>query len=134
MSRPLAFAAIAEAVTGLALATFPSLVVWVLFGAELSGVAVPVGRVAGISLFALGLACWTAAENPIAALRGMGTYSLLVTLLLLFLGVSGQWVGVALWPAVTLHAVLTLLLLREWRSNRRSRTATPQGESIHING
>lgn len=45
------------------------------------------------------------------ALVGMLTYSLLVTLYLLYLGVRGEWVGPLLWPAVAAHAVLTMLLV-----------------------
>ena len=54
----------------------------------------------------------------------MATYSLFVTLYLLYLGIRGEWVGPLLWPAVTLHAVLTLLLIRAWLSLAKR----PQGE------
>ena len=54
MKRVLAFAAIAEAATGAALLVVPSLVGHLLLGAELTGVALPVARVAGIALIALG--------------------------------------------------------------------------------
>lgn len=114
MNKPLAFAAIAEAATGLALILAPSLVSRVLLGAELSGVAVAVGRVAGIGLLSLGLACWPGVESPRPALRGMSTYSALITLLLTFLGIRGESSGPLLWPAVALHGILTLLLLRAW--------------------
>jgi len=43
----LALAAAAEAATGVALIVAPLLVVRLLFGAELTGVAIPVARVAG---------------------------------------------------------------------------------------
>jgi len=49
MKKLLALAAVAEAVTGLALIVAPSLVGRLLLGAELSGVAVPVARVLGIA-------------------------------------------------------------------------------------
>ena len=76
------------------------------------------GRVAGISLLSLGFACWPGKEPTRAALCGMATYDLLVTLYLLYLGIRGEWVGPLLWPAVALHTVLTLLLAREWLSAR----------------
>jgi hypothetical protein len=41
----------------------------------------------------------------------MLTYSLLVTLYLLYLGVRGEWVGPLLWPAVAVHTALTMLLV-----------------------
>lgn len=62
MNRVLIFAAVGEAATGLALLIVPSLVGRLLLGEELTGVAIPVARVAGIALVALGLACWTG--NP----------------------------------------------------------------------
>ena len=49
----LIFAAVAEAATGLALLIVPSLVGQLLLGEELTGIAIPVARVAGIALIAL---------------------------------------------------------------------------------
>jgi hypothetical protein len=107
MKKLLIFAAVAEAATGVALLIVPSLVGQLLLGVDLAGVAIPVARVAGIGLFSLGLACW-----PGPALAGMLSYGVLVTCYLLYLGLRGEWVGPLLWPAVALHAVLTLLLAR----------------------
>ena len=114
MKKLLALAAFSEAATGLALFILPSLVVRLLFGAELTGVSIPVARVLGIALIGLGAACW-----PGPALLGMLTYGALVMLYLLYLGVRGEWVGPLLWPAVVLHAVLTLLLARAWCKTRK---------------
>lgn len=120
MNKPLAFAALAEAATGVALIVAPSLVGQLLLGTELSGVAVAVGRVAGISLMSLGIACWPGMEASRSALGGMATYGLLVTLYFLYLGIRGEWVGPLLWPAVALHGVLTVLLVRAWLSKKSS--------------
>jgi len=110
MKKLLPITALAEAATGLALLVVPSLVGRVLLGTELSGVAIPVARVAGIALIALGVAC-----SPWATpLCGMLTYSTLATLYLGYLALGGQWTGPLLWPAVGLHAVLTALLARSW--------------------
>jgi hypothetical protein len=108
-NRVLAIAAVAEAATGMALLIVPSLVVRLLLGAELTGVSIPVARVLGIALLALGVCCWPGST----ALCGMLTYGALVTLYLAYLGLVG-FTGILLWPAVVLHAVLTLLLLRTW--------------------
>jgi hypothetical protein len=113
----LAFAAVAEAATGLALVIVPSLVGWLLLGNELSGVSIPVARVAGIALIALGLACWPGSDaesSPSRPFRAMLFYSLLATLYLAYLGIGGEWVGLLLWPAVVVHAILTILLVRAW--------------------
>jgi len=105
MKNVLTLAAVAEAATGLGLLIVPSLVVQLLLGEQLTGVAIPVARVAGIALFALSIACW-----PGPPLVGMLTYSSLVTLYLAYLGFAGL-TGVLLWPAVALHVILTVLLI-----------------------
>ena len=48
MKKVLIFAAVAEAATGLALLIAPSLVGQLLLGEQLTGIAIPVARVAGI--------------------------------------------------------------------------------------
>ncbi len=115
--RVLVLAAVSEAATGVALIIVPSLVGRLLLGAELVGVTIPVARVAGIALIALGLACWPGSEatgTPTRALRAMLCYSLLITLYFAYLGIGGEWVGSLLWPAVVVHAILTILLVRAW--------------------
>jgi hypothetical protein len=120
MKRALTFAAVGEAATGVALLLVPSLVGQWLFGAELSGVGVTVARVTGIALIGLGIACW-----PGPALLGMLAYSTGAALYLVYVGLSDGFVGVLLWPAVVLHAILTLLLIRAATSGR---TANASGE------
>jgi hypothetical protein len=109
MKKVLTVAAVAEAATGMALLIVPSLG-RLLLGAEPTGVANPIARVAGIALIALGVCCWPGST----ALFGMLTYGALVTLYLAYLGVIGEWVGPLLWPAVVIHALLTALLARAW--------------------
>ena len=116
MKNLLTLAAVAEAATGLALLIVPSLVGHLLLGTELTGVAVPVGRVLGIALIALGVTCWPG-RTPLC---GMLTYSLLTTAFLAYVGIRGDWVGPLLWSAVVLHAVLTLLLTRAWMAKRKT--------------
>ncbi len=109
MKMVLVFAAIGESATGLALLILPALVGRLLLGEELTGIAMPVARVLGIALIALGVACW-----PGTPLVGMLTYSAAVTLYLAYVAVRGEWIGPLLWPAVVLHAILTFLLARAW--------------------
>jgi hypothetical protein len=115
MKWVLIFAAVGEAATGLALLIAPSLVGQLLLGEELTGIALPVARVAGIALIALGIACW-----PGPSRAGMLTYSAAVTLYLAYVGLSGGSSGMLLWPAVVLHAVLSVLLARAWFENKQS--------------
>ena len=69
-------------------------------------------RIAGISLIGLGVACWPD-RNPLRAFFGMSTYSLLATLYLVYVGVSGGS-GILLWPLVVAHAGLSVLLFWAW--------------------
>ena len=105
MKRALTVAAIGEVGTGLTLLVVPSLVGRWLFGEDLTGVALPIARVAGIALIGLGVACW-----PGTPLVGMLIYSAAVTLYLAYLGLADGLTGLLLWPAVVLHASLTALL------------------------
>ena len=111
------FAAVGEAATGVALLIVPSLVGRLLFGEELTGVAIPVARVAGIALIALGVACW-----PGTPLVGMLIYSAAVTLYLAYVGFAGGLTGILLWPAVVLHVILTALLTRASTSDKETKT------------
>ena len=110
MKTVLGFAAVAEAATGLALVVVPSLVVRLLFGVELTDGSLSIARITGMALLGLGIACWPRWK----AIYGMLTYSTLVTMYLAYLGIRVEWVGPLLWPAVALHAMLTLLLGRVW--------------------
>ena len=108
-AKVLMIAALGEAGTGVALLIAPALVVWLLLGQDLAVASVPVARVAGIALLALGLACW-----PGPPRLGMLAYSTGVTLYIAWLGLAGAAAGLLLWPAVALHLVLSALLLRAW--------------------
>jgi hypothetical protein len=108
MKKVLTVAAVAEVATGMALLIVPSLVGRLLFGEELTGIVIPVARVLGIALLALGVGCWPDST----AFFGMLTYSALVTLYLLYLATGGERVGPLLWPVIALHAILTALLAR----------------------
>lgn len=112
------FAAGVEIVTGLALLATPSMVASLLFGTELSGVAGPVARLAGVGLLSLGIACRPGKEPAPEPELGMLVYNALVALLLIIVGIEGTWVGVLLWPAVALHIVLTGLLAWAWFGRR----------------
>lgn len=118
----LAIAAAGEALTGLVLAVYPLIVVRLLLGAEVAGIGVVISRVAGISLIALGVACWPddARTGP---LRGMLTYTTLVALYLMCLGIGREWAGILLWPAVVVHVILAALLLHAAFRQRRTTEA-----------
>ena len=109
MKNVLIFAAVAEVATGLALLIVPSLVGQLLLGEGLTGVAIPVARVTGIALIGLAVACW-----PGPPLVGMLIYSAAVASYLAYLGFAAGLTGIFLWPAVALHAILSVLIGRLW--------------------
>ena len=71
-----------------------------------------VARAFGIALIALGIACWPGPPRV-----GMLIYSGAVALYLAYAGLVLGFAGILLWPAVILHAILTILLA--WPSTSR---------------
>ena len=114
IKRLLIATAAIELGAGLALLSCPSLTVALLIGSGLdTSAAMTLGRVAGAALCALGLACWLARDDTQSrAARGLVTtmllYNVAVAALLAFAGVALGLHGVALWPAVVLHAVVAV--------------------------
>ena len=113
MKQLLAVTAVLEVATGMALIVVPTFVVKLLFGPDIAGIAIVISQFAGLALLSLGVACWSCGSAA-SALSGMLTYSSLATLGLLYLALGGNWNGPLLWPAVVLHAVLTLLFTWAW--------------------
>jgi hypothetical protein len=108
MNRFFAVTAAIEAGAGLGLLALPDVVVKLLLGADISGASVPLGRVAGVALLALGVASWLARGQVASALTSaMLLYNCGVAAVLAMAGVSGM-TGVLLWPAVALHSVMAV--------------------------
>jgi hypothetical protein len=109
--------ALIEVGAGIALLAVPSVVVKLLLGAEISGAAIPLGRLAGAALLALGVACWCArGVTQSCAARGlvipMLVYNVGAVVILGTAGMQTPAVGIALWPAVILHAVMAVWCIR----------------------
>ena len=116
--------AVIEAGTGLALLVSPALLAAILIGAPFDTLADSVvGRVAGAALLTLGLACWLARndEQSRAAtglIVAMLLYNVATLLVLAFAGLGWGLLGVGLWPAVVLHALMAVWCLACLRLNR----------------
>ena len=80
---------------------------------KLAGAAIQVARVAGISPDYH----WASLAGRPSPLVGMLTYSVAVTFLLAYIGFAGS-AGVLLWPAIVLHAVLSVLLGFDWTTRK----------------
>jgi len=116
--------AVSEAGAGLALLVSPALLAAILIGAPFDTLADSVvGRVAGAALLTLGLACWLARndEQSRAAtglIVAMLLYNVATVLVLAFAGLGWRLLGVGLWPAVVLHALMAVWCLACLRLNR----------------
>jgi hypothetical protein len=99
--------AVSEILTGLALLIVPALVGQLLFAAELMGIAIIVARAMGFTLIALGIACW-----PGTPLIGMLCYSASIAGYFAYLGLIENIQGLLLWPAVIVHVIFSVILLR----------------------
>lgn len=118
----LGVAAAIEAVTGLFTILFPRALIRLLFDADVVGAGIVIGRVAGIALISLGLGCWMGRQEASGgwALAAMLIYNALVTIYFALVGFGTEFVGVLLWPAMALHAVLTALLAHSLIEIRKS--------------
>ncbi len=116
----IAFAAIFEALVGIALMIAPVFFVNLLFNEMVSGAGLALARLAGFCYLSLGIACLPFPVIRLPALRGLLSYNLLAAFLVGYLWFAHQLVGKLLLPAFVLHAVLSILLVWVWlrlRSN-----------------
>ena len=109
-----AVSAVIELGAGLALLVFPSAMVNLLLGSPLDALAaIALGRLTGAALLALGVACWLARGDTLGcAARGlvvaMLVYNIGAVVVLGVAGVQLPTTGIALWPAVILHAMMAI--------------------------
>jgi len=118
---------VAEGATAVLAIVAPDLVARLLFGMEVAGAGVAYGRLLGVTLLALVIACWPRPDPiPRAAVLGFLVYNLLAALYLAWLGVAHRPMGILLWPAVVEHALVTLLLAARMRADSQEL----QGERV----
>ena len=129
--------AVIELGAGLALLCFTRTVVALLLGSPLdTPPALTVARVGGAGLLSLGVACWLArGDSESRAARGlvaaMLVYNIAVVAILAFAGIGLGLDGVALWPAVILHVVMTVWCvawLRRVPVTSMTRHGTPESD------
>jgi len=110
----IAFAAIFEALVGVALMIAPVFFVNLLFGENVFGAGLALARLAGFCYLSLGIACLPLPVMRLSALRGVLAYNLLAAFFVGYLWFTHQLVGKLLLPAFVLHAALSLLLVWVW--------------------
>ena len=113
MKNILIVTAIMEVGVGLALLFAPSLVTQLLFAADITGAAIPLGRIAGILLLALSAAWWLArgdAESHAgrALLTAALIYDVGVMGICVILVIQSQYVGILLWPVIIIHMAMAV--------------------------
>jgi hypothetical protein len=114
MKMLLTVTAMIEMGGSVALLCCPSAAVTVLLGSGLDApAAVALGRLAGAALLALGVACWLArgAEQSGATkgvITAMTVYNVGAVVILGSAGVQLRPVGIAVWPAVAIHAAMAI--------------------------
>lgn len=116
--RGVAAAAAIEVPTAGMLVAAPDVFAHLLLGEELSGAGEAIGRLAGISLLALALACWPRGTSPRQAAQpvlALLVFSVLCALFLTYKGIGAERAGVLLWPAAATHAAIAGLLF--WTSH-----------------
>ena len=118
-----------EGVTGAGLLLVPDLVVRLLLGADISGLAFPLARIAGAALLALAVACWLARGDLSEAARGivvaMALYNLAAVVVLGIAGFQTATTTVLLWLAVVLHAGMAAGCARLLSRDTRGRPQSP---------
>jgi hypothetical protein len=113
-----------EIVVGVTAITALGLMCRLLFAAEPNGVAIPLGRLAGVALLAVGIACLPSrsAESCRNAVLGLFVYNFGTAALLAWVGIATTFRGALLWPGVLLHVVIAVALLTQLLARRRVRT------------
>jgi hypothetical protein len=117
---------VVEAATGVLLLVMPRVVFTLLLGVRSPATeALYVGRVAGAALLAIGIACWEARSDDrspaqVGLLAGLFTYDLAASTLLASAPIALNSRGIALWPAVGLHAALGAWCLVVLQSRKRT--------------
>jgi hypothetical protein len=127
-AKLLRLACVLEILTALALVIAPSVVAWLILGEGASGTGITLGRLAGLALFSLGLACYPRSftmGNLTQAVLGMLAYNTLITVYLIYLGISGGAIGGALWLVAAIHAVLAILFTQAGFKGGFSSTLQP---------
>ena len=102
--------AVGELLAGFALCIAPSIAISFLLDTSIrEDGGILLGRIAGIALVTLGLACWLSrnvAGNSLVMIRAMIIYNLGVAGFFIYGNLAEHVSGIGLWPIVFLHIVL----------------------------
>jgi hypothetical protein len=108
-----------ELLAGLGLLLVPGIALAALLGTGTVPVeATAIARLAGVALIAIGVICHSGRHGPLSwwVLAGMLVYNVGAAAVLAYIGAGLGLAGPLLWPAVILHAGLTLWVLISLRT------------------
>lgn len=111
MKLLLTVTAVFEALTGIGLIVFPSMIISLLIGTLPEGAAVTtLAKIAGAALISLAIACWLSRNNAAASgvAKAILFYNIVAAFVLGYGANSYKLSGAGLWPAVLLHAGLAV--------------------------
>jgi hypothetical protein len=106
--------ALGEGGTGLVLLALPSVPLVLLLGVEEASAEVLfLARVTGAALLGIGVGCWLGRKDQsgpaqVGLIAGALVYGAAAAVLLAYAGLVLGLAGIALWPAVVLHAALAV--------------------------
>jgi hypothetical protein len=122
------FAAALECLAGTALLLVPGVSILLLFGMQPDPMATLLGRIAGVALLSLGVACWGARVDVggparTSTVKGITLYNGGAGLLLLAAAGSGRATGIVIWIAAILHLGLAVAFADKttWQRTARVR-------------
>ena len=124
MNNLLIATAAIEVGAGVALLLMTSVSASLLLGSPLaSPSAMVVGRLAGVALLTLGIACWLGrgegeSHAANALVGAMMFYNAAAAVLLSYARIGLALAGVLLWPAILLHAAMTIWCFANLRDRR----------------
>ena len=119
-------AAAFEVAFGVFAFVLPRTALVLLLGSEPVPIAVVITRVAGIAIVCLGVACYPG--GPRQGLYGMLAYGVLVMVYLIVVAIGGTK-GILLWPAIVVHALLSVSLIVAARAHPPSSGAVTRGKT-----
>jgi hypothetical protein len=120
MRSLLTITAILEGATGVILTVAPSFLVSVLLGVAIRDpAAILLGRLAGVALIAIAVACWLSRNDSVPSVmaKAMVVYNIAAASLLARAGLADRLTGPGLWPVVLLHAGMAVWCIWSlWKS------------------
>jgi len=109
-----------EIAVGVTVIVAPNFLCVLLFATRPEGAGMPIARLAGIALLALGISCLPSVQTGPRrnSVLGLVVYNVGAAILFAWVGVATALHGFLLWPAAILHAGIAAALLPQFLTRR----------------